>query len=158
MDLWDYVTAVKFAQLFSSDWRKEAERGQRRYTVPEETLSWLEDQLIPYYFVDLETSNGPDSKRTTILWVLERMREGLASSELAFCMISFRDTAQSPSYFVRVVRDTTHVDENETRGIPWFRGTRRCRFEIDLDELRKANYPRLRLYIGPTVTLLYLQW
>lgn len=118
-------------------------------------MSWLKDQLLPDHVVDVETSNGQNGKCTSLSWVLERMREALASSHLALHMVSLRHTASLPSYFVPFVHRIAHVDDNETRGLRWFHGTRSDRFEIDLEVLRQANDELLRS--GPTVTLCDLQ-
>ena len=157
-EFWDYVAQLEYAQLFAACWWHEAERGQRGYMIPEETIVWLEQKLGSDYVVDVEASNGRDPNCTKLSWVLARMQEVREAPRRSWHTVAFPNTQPPPSTFVRVQRGTVHLSDQVDHGLPWTRDLRTGRLQVDLDELRRTCDRRLQYFTGPSVTLRDLQW
>lgn len=109
---------MEYAQLSPPCWSHEAERGQRGYIIPEDTIVWVEHKLGSEYVIVVETSNSRDVKCTKLSWVLSRMREERAAPRLARHTLNVTDTRLPHSTFVRVKRGTAHLYEEVDHGLP----------------------------------------
>ena len=100
---WDFILRAEFALLFTASWWNQAERGQRGYILPAETIDCLEQYLEMEMPIDGDTSNG-EHNSTAVGWVIARMRDVQDPPSHLVHVVRFPGTTLPKSYFVLVHR------------------------------------------------------
>ncbi len=135
---WDYILRAEFALIFTASWWNQAERGQKAYIIPSETIDWLEQYLELDMPIDAETANSTGGF-TAVGWVLERMRDVQDAPSHLVHVVMFRGTTLPNSYFVLAKRGTCYMDADADDGLPWYCSPADGRMYIDVDRMEGAN-------------------
>ena len=146
---WQFILRAEFALIFTACWWHQAERGQRAFIVPVETIEWLGQYLERDTPIDGDTNN--DGQRfTTVGWVLDRMTEVLDPPSHLVHVVRFNGTYLPNSYFVMAIRGTGYMDRDAENGLPWYYSSSNGRLYVDIrrmgqeGDVRTAHFRNTR--------------